>query len=110
MAAMILGAVVVPNAAVSLVLLVPSFAAAVTYGATNTSLLHALAPPDQIGRGTGIFVGGGNVLGAAGPTTIGYLIARFSGKYLVAFGFISALNLVQALLYLWIGRLGNGRA
>ncbi len=110
MAAMILGAVVVPNAAVSLVLLVTSFAAAVTYGATNTSLLHALAPPDQIGRGTGIFVGGGNVLGAAGPTIIGYLIGRFSGKYLVAFGFISALNLVQALLYLWIGRLGKGRA
>jgi sugar phosphate permease len=108
MAAMILCAVMVSSAILSLILLITSFAAAITYGATNTSLLHTLAPPDQVGRGTGIFVGAGNVLGAAGPTVIGYLIGRFSGKYLVAFGFISALNLLQALLYLWIARLGKG--
>lgn len=110
MAVMILGAVMVPNAIVSLLLLITSFAAAITYGATNTSLLHVLAPPDQVGRGTGIFVGAGNVLGAAGPTIIGYLIGQFSDNYLVAFGFISALNIVQAFLYLWVARLSKGAA
>ena len=105
MSAMVLYAVIIPNATASMILLVTSFAAAITYGATNTALMHTLAPPDQIGRGTGIFVGGGNVLGAAAPTIIGFLIGRFSGKYLAAFGFISAINLAQALLYVWIGRL-----
>ncbi len=110
MAVMILGAVTVSNPTVSMLLLVTSFAAPITYGATNTSLMHVLAPPDQVGRGTGIFVGLANVLGAAGPTIIGYLIGRFSGKYLAAFGFISAVNLVQALLYLRIGQLSKGAA
>ncbi len=110
MAVMILGAVTVSNPTVSMLLLVTSFAAPITYGATNTSLMHVLAPPDQVGRGTGIFVGLANVLGAAGPTIIGYLIGRFSGKYLVAFGFISGVNLVQALLYLRIGQLSKGAA
>ena len=108
MAAMILGAVVVPNPIVSMLLLVISFAAPITYGATNTSLLHVLAPPDQVGRSTGICVGAGNVLGAAGPTIIGYLIGRFSGQYLAAFAFISALNLLQAVLYLCIGDISKG--
>lgn len=108
MAIMILCAVMVPNAIVSMLLLVISFAAPITYGATNTSLMHELAPPDQVGRGTGIFVGIANVLGAGGPTIIGYLIGRFSGKYLVAFGFISALNILQAALYLSISHLGKG--
>jgi len=108
MAVMILGAVTVSNPTFSMLLLVTSFAAPITYGATNTSLMHVLAPPDQVGRGTGIFVGVANVLGAAGPTIIGYLIGRFSGKYLVAFGFISALNLLQAVLYLRIGQLSKG--
>jgi sugar phosphate permease len=108
MALMILGAVTVSNPIVSMLLLVTSFAAPITYGATNTSLMHVLAPPDQVGRGTGIFVGIANVLGAAGPTIIGYLIGRFSGKYLVAFGSIGALNLLQALLYLRIGQLSKG--
>ena len=108
MAAMIFCAVVVPNPIVSMLLLVISFAAPITHGATNTSLLHVLAPPDQVGRSTGICVGAGNVLGAAGPTIIGYLIGRFSGQYLAAFGFISALNVVQAVLYLRIGNLSKG--
>jgi sugar phosphate permease len=108
MAAMIFAAVMVPNAIVSMLLLVISFAAPITYGATNTSLLHVLAPADQVGRSTGICVGVGNVLGAAAPTIIGYLIGLFSGKYLVAFGFIAALNILQAGLYLMIGNPWKG--
>jgi len=110
MAAMILAAVMVPNAVVSMLLLVISFAAPITYGATNTSLLHVLAPADQVGRSTGICVGVGNVLGAAAPTVIGYLIGLFSGKYLVAFGFIAVLNVMQAGLYLMIGNPWKGVA
>ena len=102
MAIMILGAVVVPNPIASMLLLVISFAAPITSGATNTSLLHVLAPPGQIGRSTGICVGLANVLGAAAPTIIGYLIGLFSGKYLVAFGFIAALSVLQAFLYFLI--------
>jgi len=110
MAVMILAAVIVPNAIVSMLLLVISFAAPITYGATNTSLLHVLAPPNQVGRSTGICVGVGNVLGAAAPTIIGYLIGLFSGKYLVAFGFIAVLNVLQAGLYLMIGNPWKGAA
>ena len=104
MAVMILAAVLAPNTIVSMLLLVISMAAPITYGAMNTSIMHRLAPPEQIGRATGIFVGAGNVLGAAGPAIVGWLIGVFRGEYLAAFGFISALNLAQALLYLLVGR------
>jgi sugar phosphate permease len=110
MAVMILASVMVSSAIVSMLLLVISFAAPITYGATNTSLLHVLAPADQVGRSTGICVGVGNVLGAAAPTIIGYLIGLFSGKYLVAFGFIAVLNVLQAFLYLMIGNPWKGAA
>jgi sugar phosphate permease len=99
MAVMVLAAVVVPNTIVSMFLLVVSMAAPISYGAMNTSIMHALVSPSHIGRSTGIFVGVANVLGAGGPTVIGYLIGVFGGRYLAAFGFISAINLIQALLY-----------
>jgi ACS family glucarate transporter-like MFS transporter len=104
MAVMILAAVVTPSTIVSMLLLVISMAAPITYGAMNTSIMHRLAPPEQIGRATGIFVGVGNVLGAAGPAIVGWLIGVFHGEYLAAFGFISALNLAQAILYLLVAR------
>jgi MFS family permease len=104
MAAMIVAAVLVPNTVVSMLLLVVSMAAPITYGAMNSSLMHRLAPPEQIGRATGIFVGVANVLGAAGPTVVGWLIGIFGGHYLAAFGFIGAVNLIQAALYVLIGR------
>jgi sugar phosphate permease len=110
MAVMIFAAVIVPNAIISMLLLVISFAAPITYGATNTSLLHVLAPSSQVGRSTGICVGVGNLLGASAPTIIGYLIGLFSGKYLVAFGFIAVLNVLQAFLYLMIGNPWKGAA
>jgi hypothetical protein len=44
------------------------------------------------------------VLGGAGPTIVGWLIGRFGGQYLAAFGFIAAVNLVQAALYVLVGR------
>ena len=102
MAIMIVGAVVIPSAIASMLLLVISFAAPITSGAANTSLLHVLAPADQVGRSTGICVGAANVLGAAAPTVIGYLIGLFRGRYLAAFGFLAALSLVQALFYFLI--------
>jgi ACS family D-galactonate transporter-like MFS transporter len=105
MAAMIPAAVLAPNTVVSMLLLVISMAAPITYGAMNTSIMHTLAPPEQIGRATGIFVGVGNVLGAAGPTVVGWLIGMFRGEYLAAFGFIAALNLAQAIVYLLASRM-----
>jgi sugar phosphate permease len=104
MAVMIVAAVLVPNAIASMLLLVISMAAPMTYGAMNTSLMHSLVPPEYIGRATGIFVGAANVLGAAGPTIVGWLIGLSRGEYLAAFGFISAVNLAQAVLYWLIGR------
>jgi hypothetical protein len=86
-----------------MLLLVISMAAPITYGAVNTSIMHSLVAPEQIGRATGIFVGVANVLGAAGPTIVGWLIGFFRGEYLAAFGFISALNLAQAILYFLVG-------
>jgi predicted MFS family arabinose efflux permease len=74
----------------------------------NTSLMHALVPPEQIGRATGIFVGVANVLGAGGPTIVGWLIGLFHGQYLAAFGFISGVNLIQAVLYMMVGRREEG--
>jgi ACS family glucarate transporter-like MFS transporter len=109
MAATILAAVLAHNTIVSMLLLVVSMAAPITYGAMNTSIMHRLAPPEQIGRATGIFVGVGNVLGAAGPTIVGWLIGVFRGEYLAGFGFISALNLAQAILYLLAGRQDEAR-
>ncbi len=109
LALMVLGAVVVPSGIVSMLLLVISFAAPITFGATNTALLHVLTPPEQVGRGTGICVGVANVLGAGAPTVIGYLVGVFGGKYLAAFAFISALNLAQALVYLRVARLSRPR-
>jgi MFS family permease len=104
MAGMIVAGVLVPNTIVSMLLLVVSMAAPITYGAMNTSLMHELVPAEQIGRATGIFVGAANVLGAAGPTIVGWLIGIFRGEYLAAFGFISVVNMVQAVLYMAIGR------
>ena len=104
MAVMILAAVIVPNTIISMLLLVVSMAAPITYGAVNTSLMHAFVPPEQIGRATGIFVGVANVLGGAAPTVVGWLIGIFRGEYLAAFGFIGALNLFQAILYTLLGR------
>jgi ACS family glucarate transporter-like MFS transporter len=104
MAVMILAAVLSSSTIVAMLLLVISMAAPITYGAMNTSIMHQLAPPGQIGRATGIFVGVGNVLGAGGPTIVGWLIGIFNGEYLAAFGFIAVLNLAQAILYLFVSR------
>jgi len=109
-AAMILGSVTVPNTVIAVLLLVTALAAPMIYGAMNASILHALARPEQIGRGTGIFVGVGNLIGGVAPTIIGYLIGVFGGRYLAAFGFISGVNLVLLILYSLIGRKPKGSA
>ena len=76
-------------------------AAPITHGAANTALLHELVAPDQIGTATGLCVGVGNVLGAAGPVAVGWFIGVSHGEYVGAFGFIGALTLLQGLVY-WI--------
>jgi MFS transporter, ACS family, glucarate transporter len=103
-ALLVLGSVIVPSTIVSVLLLVTSLASPVIYGAMNTSIMQELAPPGQIGRATGIFVGVGNLVGGLAPTLIGYLIAAFSGRYLAAFGFISIVNVVMVILYFSIDR------
>jgi cyanate permease len=86
------------------VLLVTSIAAPITQGAANTALLHELVNPDQIGSATGLCVGVGNILGAAGPAVVGWFIGHAHGEYAGAFGSIAALNLLQGLIYWRIAR------
>lgn len=103
-AAMVLASVTVPSTVASVLFLVTALAAPMIYGAMNASIMQALAPPEQIGRATGIFVGAGNLIGGLAPTIIGYLIGVFGGRYLAAFGFVSAANVVLVLLYFLIDR------
>ena len=99
MAILIVAGVNAPLTLVSMVLLVTSMAAPITQGAANTALLHELVEPGQIGSATGLCVGVGNILGAAGPTVVGWFISHAGGEYLGAFGFLGAVNLVQGLVY-----------
>ncbi len=107
-AAMVLVSVTVPNTVASVLLLVTALAAPMIYGAMNATLMQGLAPPEQIGRATGIFVGAGNLLGGLAPTIIGYLIGVFGGRYLAAFGFVSAANFALVFLYYLIDRKSQG--
>ena len=72
------------------------------FGAMNASIMQVLVPPEQIGRATGIFVGLGNLVGGLAPVTLGYLIGRFAGRYLAAFGFVSAVNAALVFFYFLI--------
>jgi ACS family glucarate transporter-like MFS transporter len=99
MAIFIVAGVTAPFTLLSMLLLVTSMAAPITHGAANTALLHELVEPDQIGRATGLCVGVGNILGAAGPTAVGWFIGISHGEYIGAFGFIGALTLLQGLVY-----------
>lgn len=103
-AAMVLFSVMVPSTVISVLLLVTILAAPMIYGAMNASIMQTLAAPEQIGRATGIFVGAGNLLGGLAPVIIGYLIGRFSGRYLAAFAFVSVVNIGLVVLYLNIDR------
>jgi MFS family permease len=104
MAILIVAGVNAPFTVLSMLLLVTSMAAPITHGAANTALLHELVAPDQIGRATGLCVGVGNVLGAAGPVAVGWFIGISHGEYVGAFGFIGALTLLQGLVYWRIAR------
>ncbi len=99
MAIFIVAGVTAPSTLLSMLLLVTSMAAPITQGAANTALLHELVEPDQIGSATGLCVGVGNILGAAGPAAVGWFIGISHGEYVGAFGFIGALTLVQGLVY-----------
>ena len=109
-AAMVLASVIVSSTVASVLLLVTALAAPMIYGAMNASLMQGLAAPEQIGRATGIFVGVGNLLGGLAPTMIGYLIGTFGGRYLAAFGFVSAANAALVILYFLIDRHSQGSA
>ncbi len=99
MAMLIVAGVNAPVTMIAVVLLVTSMAAPITQGAANTALLHELVNPDQIGSATGLCVGVGNILGAAGPAVVGWFIGHAHGEYAGAFGSIAALNLLQGMIY-----------
>jgi sugar phosphate permease len=109
MAILILAGVSAPFTILSMLLLVTSIAVPITQGAVNTALLHTLVEPEQIGTATGLCVGVGNILGAAAPAVVGWFIGISHGEYLGAFGFISALNVVQGLVYGRIAHWERGR-
>lgn len=102
--AFVLIAVTVRSTVVSALVLVAALAAPMIYAAMNASLMQRLAPPHQIGSATGVFVGAGNLIGGLAPAILGYLIVRFSGRYLAAFGFISAVNFVLMIFYFLMDR------
>ena len=110
MAILIMAGVNAPLTALSMLLLVTSIAVPITQGAVNTALLHTLVEPEHIGTATGLCVGVGNILGAAAPAVVGWFIGISHGEYLGAFGFISAVNLVQGVVYWRIARWERGRA
>jgi len=114
MAALIVAGVNAAITWIAVVLLVASMAAPITQGAANTALLYGLVGPEQIGSATGLCVGVGNILGAAGPTVAGWFIGHAHGEYAGAFGSIAALNLLQGLIYwriaLWERRSDRSRA
>ena len=106
---LVLTAVLVPSTVASVLLLATTLASPVIYGALNASIMQRMALPDQIGRATGIFVGLSNLVGGLSPTVIGYLIGHFGGRYLAAFGFISAVNFMLVFLYLPLDRIAKPR-
>ena len=99
MAILVIAGVNAPFAFLAMLLLVTSMAAPITHGAANTALLHELVAPGQIGSATGLCVGVGNVLGAAGPVAVGWFIGISHGEYAGAFGFIGLLALLEGLVY-----------
>jgi MFS family permease len=72
--------------------------------ALNGALLHALVRPEAIARGTGVYVGIGNVASAAGPTIFGVLINAFGGQYWGGFAFLAVLNGLGAACYVALHR------
>jgi sugar phosphate permease len=103
-AVLVLASVVVHSTVISVLLLVTTLAAPMIYAAMNVSIVQGLVPLEQVGRATGLFVGLGNLVGGLAPTIIGYLISHFGGRYLAAFGFVSAVDLGLIALYLAIDR------
>lgn len=102
--------VVVHSTVIAVLLLVTTLAAPMIYAATNVSIVHGVVPLEQIGRATGLFIGLGNLVGGLAPTIIGYLISLFGGRYLAAFGFVSAVDLALIALYLAIDRIFANQA
>jgi MFS family permease len=77
--------------------------------ALNGALMHTRVQPEAIARGTGVYVGIGNVVSALGPTVFGVLINAMAGEYWGGFVFLAVLNAVAAVCYLALHRdLGAG--
>src|SRR3989442_15974329 len=77
--------------------------------ALNGALMHTRVQPEAIARGTGVYVGVGNVVSAVGPTVFGVLINAMAGEYWGGFAFLAVLNAVAALCYVPLHRdLGAG--
>jgi len=75
--------------------------------ALNGALMHMLVRPEAIARGTGVYVGIGNVASAAGPTIFGVLINAFGGQYWGGFVFLAVLNGLGAVCYMALHRLST---
>jgi len=73
--------------------------------AVNGALMHTRVQPEAIARGTGVYVGIGNVVSALGPTVFGVLINVMAGEYWGGFAFLAALNAVAAVCYVALHRI-----
>jgi len=72
--------------------------------ALNGALMHTRVQPEAIARGTGVYVGIGNLVSALGPTVFGVLINAMAGEYWGGFVFLAVLNAVAAVCYLALHR------
>jgi sugar phosphate permease len=68
--------------------------------ALNGALMQTRVQPEAIARGTGVYVGIGNLVSALGPTVFGVLINAMAGEYWGGFMFLAVLNAVAAGCYL----------
>jgi ACS family glucarate transporter-like MFS transporter len=90
--------------AISAVVLASLISVPSSTAALNGALMHALVRPEAIARGTGVYVGIGNVASAAGPTIFGVLINALGGQYWGGFAFLAVLNGLGAACYVALHR------
>ncbi|MFQ5741796.1 MAG: MFS transporter, partial [Acidobacteriota bacterium] len=100
------GAMLLPPVG-SALLLSSLTAVCISSGALQGALIHTLIRPEAIARGTGIYIGVGTFVSAAGPTIFGLLINALDGQYWGGFLFLALLNAVGAGCFFALHRMSS---
>jgi sugar phosphate permease len=80
---------------------------AASTAALNGALMQALVRPEAIARGTGLYVGVGNLSSAIGPALFGWLIQQLNGEYWAGFVFLSILGCLGIVTYVMLHRMAQ---